>query len=151
MWSLDQQHQHHLRVGYRYRTRSQAMFKFNEMARCSVYLLTVETTCFNTFRCYTEVPRKTGLGLWGEPSGRRWHLGWVLKTEQKLLRWRRTFQAELQQVQGHERPGWSENSMWSRVAGTEGGKWEVFYVPLLQPKQKTQDQSRSLVPAVFRT
>lgn len=55
--------QHHLGVGYKYRTGPQTMVNFNKIARYPVYMLIVGIPCFNSFRCYMEVPRKTGLGV----------------------------------------------------------------------------------------
>lgn len=43
-----------------------------------------------------------------------------------------------------------QRTVWFIVAGTEGGRLEGFCVPLLQPKNKTQDQLRSPVPVVFK-
>lgn len=68
---MDRQNRCHLGVGCKHRTRPQAMFKFNKMARSSVCMLMVETPCCNGVRCYMEAPRKTGLGVKGETSGRR--------------------------------------------------------------------------------
>lgn len=69
--------------------------------------------------------------------------------EQEFLR-QRTFQAELWQVQSHEKPSPVESSVWSSVAGPEGGRQEVFYVPLMQPRNKIQDTFRSLVPGAIQ-